>query len=302
MIAGHGAGNPDDQGIGATLNGGGTLSLTSATADLQAAFTLGALTASSATVNLGTGVDLSTATTALTLNSSTVNGPGTVTNAAGQTLTLFYGTIGATSALDNQGLVVANGTSAINGALTTAAGSTIRLQPDGTTGFSTLNVPSLTNNGTIELTSIGSAYNALLNISGTLTNAAGGTISSLPGTGGARGINAALVNQGTITVQPGPSSAGILQINGSLNTSGTLIMEIGGTVAGTGYSQVTVSSTATLSGTLTYSLVGGFVPTAGNTFTILTGAPVTGTFASVNQPGGWAAPTYTATSVVLTAP
>jgi len=159
-----------------------------------------------------------------------------------------------------------------------------------------------TNNGLLELTSIDGGFTSQLTVTtGPLTNAAAGTISSLAGPfGGARTLAAQLDNQGTLTVHP--SSAGLLTLTGSLTTSGVLNIELGGLTAGTQYDRLAVSGTATLGGTLNYSLIGGFVPTTGNTFTILTAGSQTGSFGTVNQPGGWAAPTYTGTSVVLTAP
>jgi hypothetical protein len=79
-------------------------------------------------------------------------------------------------------------------------------------------------------------------------------------------------------------------------------MELGGLVAGTGYSQVTVTGTATLGGTLNFSLV-SFAPTLGNTFDILTSSgTLSGTLALGTQPGGWASPTYSTNWVRLTAP
>jgi hypothetical protein len=233
-------------------------------------------------------------------NNSTIAGPGAVINQG--TLILRTSTIGATSALINQGTVVVSGSSAVTGPLTTAAGSTLRLGE--TSGSATLtSAGSFTNNGLIELTSTGAAYAATLTVTaGTLTNASGGTITTLVGTGGTRRISAVVDNQGSITVHPGPSSSGILNIVGSLTTSGTLNMELGGLVAGTGYSQVTVTGTATLGGTLNFSLV-SFAPTLGNTFDILTSSgTLSGTLALGTQPGGWAAPTYTANAVRLTAP
>jgi hypothetical protein len=289
------------QQTGATLNGGGALTLNSLTAaNFNSNIAIGALNVNSTNpMNLGSGVNLSTATTALIFFNSTVNGPGTITNAASQTLSLKGTNITATSAVNNQGTLLVNGNVTIGGTLTTAAGSTLRL--DGTTSFATLNMGNLTNNGAIELTSTGGVFNANLNISSTWTNAAGGTITSFPGTGGGRSVTT-LNNLGTITVLSGSSSAGILQVNGGLTTSGTINLEIGGATLGTGYSQLTASAALNLGGTLNVGLIGGFVPTGGTTFTSLVGPRGATTFATANLPGGWSAPTYNVSSVVLTAP
>jgi len=91
----------------------------------------------------------------------------------------------------------------VNGPFTTAAASLLRLLPDNTTGFSTFtSAGSFTNNGTIELTSVNAGYGSILAVSGsnTLTNAAGGTITSLVGAGGPRTIDAQLNNLGTVTL------------------------------------------------------------------------------------------------------
>jgi len=277
------------------LNGGGTLTLNTLTgATFNTTFTLGTLNVNSTNpMNLGTGVNVSTATTALNFFSSLVNGPGTITNVAGQTMTLTGSNITVTSALDNQGTLLVNGGSQVNGPLTTAAGSIIRVQPDGSTGFATLSVPNagFVNNGAIELTSLCNCTSQLApNGGGTMTNAAGGTITTLAGAGGQR-LTQNLDNQGTITVHPGPLGAGVLVVGGNFSTSGTLNMELGGTTAGTGYSQVGVNGTATLGGTLNVTLVGGFTLASGNTFTIMTsGGATNGSFATANLPAGVTSP------------
>ncbi len=186
----------------AVLNGGGALTLNSVTAAFDTAFTLGALSAANST--LGFATNQSTAAVSFTLTNTTVNGPGILTNDVGHTLTMAAGTMNAN--LANQGTFIASGSVALNGALTTAAGSTLRVgQVDGTTSLANLTVANgFTNNGAIELTTtFAAAYSAALTVTtGTLTNASGGTISSLAGTvgGGARTLAAQLNNQGTVTV------------------------------------------------------------------------------------------------------
>jgi len=66
-------------------------------------------------------------------------------------------------------------------------------------------------------------------------------------------------------------SPGLLQINGSLTLTGSseTIVELAGTDASQ-FDRMTVSGTATLGGTLRIELLDGFVPTAGNSFTVLT--------------------------------
>jgi hypothetical protein len=69
--------------------------------------------------------------------------------------------------------------------------------------------------------------------------------------------------------------------------SGALDMQIGGLVAGTDYDQLRVGGSTSLDGTLNTSLINGFIPVSGNTFTLIQGSgPLTGTFTTVNQPIG----------------
>src|SRR6185503_17334303 len=133
-------------------------------------------------------------------------GPGTLTNAASHTLTLYYSTIAAP--LINQGTLLSRYYSYITGPLTTAAASTIRVEGDYNCCGGYLYVNNgvgFTNNGTILLTAVnGTGSYAYLGVAttgiGTLTNAPGGVIISDPGTGGTRGLDAELINQGTVTV------------------------------------------------------------------------------------------------------
>ncbi len=85
--------------------------------------------------------------------------------------------------------------------------------------------------------------------------------------------------------------------NGKLSTA------IGGTTVATQYSQLKVTGAATLAGPLAAPLLGTFVPTVGETFTVLTATSVTGTFSNstiaINSSEHFAV-SYTANSVVLT--
>jgi hypothetical protein len=108
---------------------------------------------------------------------------------------------------------------------------------------------------------------------------------------------------------PGDASkAGIFKITGGSYkqaATGKLTTAIGGTTVGTQYSQlqVTGTGTATLNGTLAAPLLGAFVPSVGQTFTVLTASSVTGTFTNttiaINSSEHFAI-SYTATGVVLT--
>jgi hypothetical protein len=192
----------------------------------------GTITFTGATLNLGP--DFVNDTLDVSFQNSGINGPGTLTNAAGRTLTAQTTAISAP--LVNQGLFVARGTTSLDGPVTAAATGTIQLQADAFCCTSTLNVATgFTNNGLIELTAINAGgTTASLNVaSGTLVNAVGGTIAVLAGTGGARGLDAQIDNQGTLLVaqdvtlgkvSADHSNSGSIQVNGgnlSISQSGT---------------------------------------------------------------------------------
>jgi len=158
----------------------------------------GLLAISSATVNASQ--NFTTATTALTLTSSTWGGSGTLTIAPSTALTIAASTMN--SPVDNQGALTVHGSTAFTAALSNAAAATLRLQGDGTYGASNMTVANgFTNNGAVVLTDTTSSYGAALNVTnGTLTNAASGTITTALGTGGTRSLNAQLDNRGTLTL------------------------------------------------------------------------------------------------------
>jgi hypothetical protein len=72
-------------------------------------------------------------------------------------------------------------------------------------------------------------------------------------------------------------------ISGSFTqqAKGVLDIYVGGTTAGT-FGDLAVSNGVSLDGVLTIKLVNGFVPAVGDSFTILTGSAISGTFTTVN--------------------
>jgi fibronectin-binding autotransporter adhesin len=142
-------------------------------------------------------------------------------------------------------------------------------------------------------------------IDGTLASSGGTTVSggTLLGAGAIGGnvSNSAAINVGD------SGKAGLLSITGSYTqlSSGTLSASVGGTAAGTLYSQLKISGTASLGGTLSAALINKFTPTIGQTFTILT---ATGGFGATTFTNSTIAInsseqfdiSYTSTSVVLT--
>ena len=123
--------------------------------------------------------------------------------------------------------------------------------------------------------------------------------------GGYGTLTGGVYNAGSVA--PG-LSAGLLNVGREYTTytqsaTGSLDIELGGLTAGTEHDQLSVSTDAVLDGTLNVTLINGYVPVEGDSFTILEATTVTGTFATVNTPvlpGGtpWRV-IYNATSVVL---
>ena len=102
-------------------------------------------------------------------------------------------------------------------------------------------------------------------------------------------------------VMPG-ASPGTLTINGNYvqGSAGTLAAELGGSTAGTQYDQLIVTGTASLGGALDVTLVNGFLPVDGETFTVVQAGTISGTFATSSLPAGTTLTTaYTTSSVNL---
>lgn len=114
-------------------------------------------------------------------------------------------------------------------------------------------------------------------------------------------VQAAVIS--AATVAPGMST-GILTFSGNYAQSadGVLAIEIGGTTPGPGHDRLVVSGTATLDGTISTAFVNGFVPTIGQTFTVMTYSSRIGDFAARDipcPPGFGVAVNVLATSVVV---
>src|SRR5207248_3213778 len=65
------------------------------------------------------------------------------------------------------------------------------------------------------------------------------------------------------------------------SSSGVLNVEIGGLTVGTQYDRLSVMGTATLGGTLNVTLINGYTPTSGDSFTPVSYMMRSGTFATV---------------------
>lgn len=131
------------------------------------------------------------------------------------------------------------------------------------TTFSGLNIES---RGVVSLVSgtIDSQYvevleNARLEGNGTINTGSGEIAGQVENT------------KGTVAPGIGAGGTGTLTIAGrySNGAAATLAMDLAGTTAGTQYDQLVIDGNAGLGGTLTLSLANGFVPTIGNSFTLI---------------------------------
>ena len=167
-------------------------------------------------------------------------------------------------------------------------------------------VATFTNNGML---TVGTTSGDLAKLSANVQVNNGGV---LRGTGTVEG-SVTVASGGTLA--PG-ASPGILTVIGpvTLTAGANFVVDLSGAIAGSGYSQVALNSggsanlnNATLTTTLNYA------PSIGDTFTIITGGTVTGTFAGLPQGATvnlgtfmgtpyTATIAYNATSVVLTVP
>ncbi len=112
----------------------------------------------------------------------------------------------------------------------------------------------------------------------------GGSLSINGGTFSGAGTLYANVTSGGQVIPGSAGSAGVLAINGSYTqtATGALDIDIGGATAGSQYSQLAVSGTASLGGALNVALINGFQPALGNTFQPLTFASYAGDFGFYN--------------------
>ncbi len=222
-------------------------------------------------LGLASGVTLTNASTLLVGFGTTLHGTGSLVNQSGATINAVttssqnYVSIGVS--LTNAGLIEDQGTPiTVGGALTNSG--TVSL------GGNDLTVGTYTQ----------TAGNTLLG-GGTLDpdtiTLSGGTLSG-PGT------LAANVNNTGGTIYPGGvGGTGTLTISGTYSQSsgGTLNIDLSG--AGSGqYDVLSVSSTASLGGTLTITPLTGFVADPTQSLAVLTagGSGVSGTFGTVNNP------------------
>ncbi len=249
----------------------------------------------------GNGNEFLTTTGSITIDATGLNaGTGTV-NLDGGTFTLG----GSNRINDNTKLNVNGSTFAIGAFSETVA--TVTLTSDsitGTTGVLTSTNTIQTESGTISAilagtngltqSTAGTTTLSASNLYTGTTTLNGGTLLvdgaitgavmvNAAGTLGGHGSVGAVTDQGAVS--PG-DSPGILTINGNYSQTGSLTDEMQGTVPGTGYDQLIINGSVSLGGALNPSLLGGFLPSLGNSFQLITNDgtdAVDGTFAGLPQ-------------------
>jgi hypothetical protein len=238
--------------INAEIDNLGTV-VTSETTNINAGITNGGDFSTAGTTNINAGVlntgDFSTS------GATTVT--GTVTNSSNFTA---GGTTDLQGALDNSGgAFVAHALTGVDGAVTTDAASTITVEAVGATEAVLTSALGFTNDGEIVLTADAGGSDATLDVTaGTLTNGAGGTITSeVGGGGGGRTLAAVLANEGTLAVD---HDLGIDEPEADHDN--------GGTISLTGGDLTITQSGATPSVTVN----GGLELGAGRTLTVTAGA------------------------------
>lgn len=288
---------------GGTFTGGGSYTSNSgAVTAFQIVPTLAAVGSDGGNLNVASGVTLSGL--AINLNNAILGGAGSVLLSAGSSSLWRGSSISLPVSL--AGTLDVRGATNLTGALTTVAGSVLRVTGEGFSSSGILTVSSgFTNNGLLELdyaNTNGGQITRLIVSSGSLVNAATGTLRATSNTPTAgRFLEAALDNQGLLELFPG--AAGTLAHTGSLVSSGTITASLGGLAAGTEYGRMTVSGTAIVGGTLTVGLFGGFTPASGNTFDIITSSGLlSGGFANATLNGVSIIPSILSNAVRVTAP
>jgi len=156
------------------------------------------------------------------------------------------------------------------------------------TGTTAVQLP-ITNSGTVEslsgTVSFSSSYTqtmgaTLLN-GGAVTSSA--TMNIQGGTLEGSGTLTATVNNTGGSVAPGLSAGQLNQTGAYTQASGgSFAAQIGGLTAGSQYDRLATSGAASLAGTLEITLIDGFEPNVGDTFTIMTFGSRTGDFTTVN--------------------
>ena len=142
---------------------------------------------------------------------------------------------------------------------------------------------------------------------GGMVNLTGGTLAGAGTLSGNVSVGNTSGAGGTFIIGDSIKKAAPISITNNYTqlVTGAMDVQIGGTTAGTRYSQLNITGTAALVGTLNIAVINNFKPTIGQTFTILNASTgITGTFSTVNGTAINAnehfSVSYTSDTVVLT--
>jgi hypothetical protein len=270
-----------------TISGAGTTLWQSGTNNFSGTITTPlSLAGGTLAINSASGQSVPT----LTMQGGTLNGTAPIT-VTGTTMTWSGGTIGGSGTLS----IPPGTTISITGypffdARPISNGGTIQF-PSGTYAYMQ-NGAALTNGGTIDMQSDASIYVntgvASITNSGILAKSAGSNTSTI-------GVPVTNTASGTIKAM-----LGTMSFTNGLTQSGTLLFPI---AAAASFGKISVTGAFALAGTLTASTTGGYTPTNGTAFPILTFGSRSGNFANKNLDYGTGTftETYTTTALTLTA-
>jgi len=221
---------------------------------------------------------------------------GTMTVAAGRIVTFANGW-----SLGTGGVLQLNGGDIVSPSFNQFGNLTVNTSASGLVAASTFEAGS-SNTLNADLDLLGNSMiraGATFSGTGSLKVAFGTTLTVLDG----GNVGVEIVNEGSMALG---SSPGVLNVaDFSQTASGQISFELQGLTQGTAYDWMNVSNNTTLDGLMDVSLLGGFIPSLGDSFEIITaGAGLTGVFNMAVFP---VIPNiglgimYTATSVTLNA-
>ncbi len=274
--------------------GPGTLSLSGGSLEGSDEVTVSGLTTWTGGTMSGTGVINANGGIAMSgtavkdLVTRTLNNPGTATWTGTGAVRLGSGAV-----INNAGLWDAQSNATLSAILGTPRtfnnlGTFRKSAGSGTTTVSV----TFNNTGALQALSGTLSFTAVFTQTSGSTTLNGGALAS---TSPASILGGRLEGAGTVTgdvtssglVAPGLSS-GILVISGDYaqTSSGAYNVEVGGLSPGTQFDQLNLTGTAaaSLAGALDVSLINGFTPAEGDSFTIMSFASLTGAFSTANLP------------------
>ena len=218
--------------------------------------------------------------TTLTIGSvGSVLGYGTISQYNGGTTLTNNGAINAN--VNAQSLTVATGNFTNNGTAEATNGATLTVAPTvQNTGNIFVETGSAANfNGGVTQTAGKTRIDGTATLNSNIFTVQGGTVQ------GNGTLTGSINNTGGTVTAGSDTTAGHLSVTGNYtqSTGGAELVKLGGTGQGTSYDLFSVSSAATLQGTLDVQLVNNFNPFVGETFDFLTYANRTGAFDNITS-------------------